>query len=147
MCLVTNTGHAVKSVSKEDTFLCTCAWKEAESMCLLPVFVSDWMCVCVLVLHAPGGGLLLSAVIQYILYNNWQCVGGSRHLERCNPCCAWHYTLYVCVCVYACTFVCVWVSMCVFVCVFVSTLQLQIDNTSSTVVRFLGTCAWQIKER
>lgn len=44
---------------------------------------------------AQGGGLLLSTVIQYILYNNWQRVGGSCHLERYNPCHASLYTLYV----------------------------------------------------
>ncbi len=72
-----------------------CVWENMERGCnyVFTACVCEWMtgcvciyvCVCVLVLHVPGGGLLLSTVIQYILYNNWQCVGGSRHLERCNP--------------------------------------------------------------
>lgn len=89
---------------------------------------SEWLGF-TLLFPAAGDGLLLSAVIQYILYNNWQRVGGSRHLEGCNPCCAWHYTLCVCVCV------------------FESSLWPQIDKALSTVVGFLGSSTWRMKGR
>lgn len=91
-------------------------------LCVYCLCVCLHVCLCVLF---QGGGLLLCAVIQCILYNNWQCVGGSRHLERCNPilCLTLHT---VCVSVHTLFYV------------FVSALELQIDTASSTVVSFLG---------
>lgn len=82
--------------------------KETLCACLCVCVSTTWMTVCVCVCVAcpcTGGVLLLAAVTQYTLYNNCWCVGGSRHLERCNPDRAWHYALTVCACVCVCTFV------------------------------------------
>lgn len=94
-----------KKVHSVSVYIYVCILRECVYIYGMCSFLS--VCLCVLFLHAQGGGLLLSAVIQYILYNNWQCVGGSRHLERCNPCRASLYTLHVCVSVHVLLYVCV----------------------------------------
>lgn len=104
--------------------------------CLYPFCVSTWMTACVFVSYSfmdregPCCSLLL--------YNTYCITTGSVWVAPA----IWRdatpavtdttHSMFVCLCMHI---------------LFVSTRLLQIDTASSTVVRFLGSCTWQIKGR